>query len=52
MQDSDFKITGNDRILRSKNEWIDQLDSEILQLQNRLAWNIRFMSGSQNIGRG
>lgn len=23
MQDSDFKIMSNDRILRSKNEWID-----------------------------
>ena len=51
MQDSDFKITGNDRILKSKNEWIDQLDTEILQLQNKLAWNIRFMKGSSNIGR-
>ncbi len=52
MQDSDFKLTGNDRILKSKNEWINQLDSELLQLQNKLAWNIRFMKGSQKIGRG
>lgn len=52
MQDSDFKITGNDKILNSKNKWVDQLDTEILQLQNKLAWNIRFMSGSANIGRG
>lgn len=52
MQDSDFKITGNDKILHSKNEWVDQLDTEILQLQNKLAWNIRFMNSSQNIGRG
>lgn len=52
MQDTDFKIMGNDRILRAKNAWIDQLDSEVLQLQNKLAWNIRFMNGSKNIGRG
>lgn len=52
MQDSDFKITGNDRILKSKNEWIDQLDTEILQLQNKLAWNIRFMKGSTYVGIG
>jgi len=52
MQDSDFKITGNDRILKSKNAWVDQLDTEILQLQNKLSWNIRFMNGSQKIGRG
>ncbi len=52
MQDSDFKISGNDRILRSKNAWIDQLDTELLQLQNKLAWGIRFLKGSQKIGRG
>jgi len=52
MQDSDFKITGNDRVLKAKDSWVDQLDTEILQLQNKLAWNIRFMNGSQMIGRG
>lgn len=52
MQDSDFKITGNDRVLKSKNDWVNQLDTEILQLQNKLAWNIRFMNGSQKLGRG
>lgn len=52
LQDSDFKLTSNASILNSKNKWIDQLDSEILQHQNRLAWNIRFMKGSMNIGRG
>lgn len=52
MQDSDFKLNGNDRVLNAKNKWVDQLDTEILQLQNKLAWNIRFMSGSTNIGRG
>lgn len=52
MQDSDFKIMSNDKILRSKNEWIDQLDAEIYNYQNRLAWQIRFMSGSSKLGRG
>lgn len=52
MQDSDFKIMSNDRILHSKNEWINQLDSEIYNYQNRLAWQIRFMNGSSKIGRG
>ena len=52
LQDSDFKLTSNASILTSKNKWIDQLDWEILQHQNRLAWNIRFMNGSANIGRG
>ena len=52
MQDSDFKITGNDKILTSKNKWVDQLDTEVLQYQNRLAWIIRFMGGSRMIGRG
>lgn len=52
MQDSDFKIMSNDRILNSKNKWIAQLTDEIQQYQNRLAWTIRFMNGSYNIGRG
>ena len=32
LQDSDFKLTSNANILKSKNNWVDQLDSEILQL--------------------
>lgn len=52
LQDSDFKLTSNASILKSKNAWIDQLDWEVLQYQNRLAWNIRFMKGSTHIGRG
>lgn len=52
MQDSDFKIMSNDRILKAKNEWVDQLDSEIYNYQNRLAWQICFMGGSKFIGRG
>lgn len=52
MQDSDFKLLSSDRILKSKNEWVNQLDSEIYNYQNRLAWQIRFMNGSSKLGRG
>ena len=52
MTDSDFKITGSDKLLRSKNEWIDQLDFEITQLTTKLGWSLRFMQGSSTIGRG
>ena len=40
------------RILKAKNEWVNQLDTELNQYQNKLAWNIRFMKGSTMIGRG
>lgn len=52
LQDTDFKLTPNNRILDSKNAWIDQLDAEVFQLQNRLAWTIRFTGSASNIGRG
>lgn len=55
MQDSDFKIMDNSKILRAKNDWVDQLDTEVLQYQSRLAWMIRFAGGSisnPGIGRG
>lgn len=52
MQDSDFKIMSNDRILKAKNEWIDQMNEEIATYQSRLGWMIRFMRGSSYLGRG
>ena len=52
LQDSDFKITGNDKILNAKNAWVNQLDTEILAIQNRLAWSVRFMQSASNLGRG
>lgn len=52
MQDSDFKIMSNDRILKAKNEWIAQLNEEIATYQSRLGWMIRFMRGSSYLGRG
>jgi len=41
LTDSDFKLHSSSNALRPKNDWIDQLDTEILQYQNKLAWNIR-----------
>ena len=52
MQDSDFKLMSNDRILSSKNQWVDQLHTEVLRIQNRLAWSIRFTGSATNLGRG
>lgn len=52
MQDSDFKIMSNDRILKSKNEWVNQLDTEICNQTSKLSWQIRFANGSRKIGRG
>lgn len=52
MTDGDFKLMGNDRILKSKDQWVAQLEDEVLRLQNKLAWNIRFMNSSKNLGRG
>lgn len=52
LQDSDFKLSSNASILSAKNIWIDKLETEVMQLQGRLAWQIRFANGSKNIGRG
>lgn len=41
LTDSDFNLHSSSNVLRAKNSWIDQLDEEILQYQNKLAWNIR-----------
>ena len=47
LTDTDFKLSSNSKILDSKNDWINQLDSEILQMENKLAWQIRFAKGNQ-----
>lgn len=52
MQSSDFKITGNDKILKAKIAWVTQLEDEINQYQNKLAWNVRYFGGSYKLGRG
>jgi hypothetical protein len=41
LNDTDFTLHPASRALESKNAWIKQLDREILQYQNKLAWNIR-----------
>ena len=47
MSDDDFKISNNAPINKSKNLWVNQLQSEALALQNKLAWVIRFARNSQ-----
>ena len=44
LMDSDFKLHSASAALSSKNAWLDQLDQEILQYQNKLAWNMKMMS--------
>lgn len=44
LMDSDFKLHSASAALSSKNAWIDQLDQEILQYQNKLAWNLKMLS--------
>ena len=44
LMDSDFKLHSASAALTSKNAWLDQLDQEILQYQNKLAWNMKMMS--------
>ena len=45
LTDSDFNVHSSANALRAKNGWIEQLDTEILQYQNKLAWNIRMLKG-------
>ena len=45
LTDSDFQLHSSSNALRAKDGWIDQLDTEILQYQNKLAWNIRMTKG-------
>jgi hypothetical protein len=46
LTDTDFKLHPASPLLKSKNEWIKQLDSEILQMQNKLSFIIRFSKNS------
>lgn len=45
LTDSDFQLHSSSNALRAKDGWINQLDTEILQYQNKLAWNIRITKG-------
>lgn len=49
LTDTDFKLHPASAALRSKNEWVKQLDAEILQYQNKLAWVLKF---AKEQGRG
>ena len=44
LMDSDFKLHSASAALSSKNAWLEQLDQEILQYQNKLAWNMKMLS--------
>lgn len=46
LTDHDFKIHPASQVLKSKNEWIKQLDLEILQYQNKLSWVLKFATTS------
>ena len=41
MTDTDFKLTSNSPILKSKIAWVNQLNDEINQYKNSLDWKIR-----------
>ena len=45
LTDSDFSLHSSSNALKAKNSWIKQLDEEIMQYQNKLAWNIRMSNG-------
>lgn len=49
LNDTDFKLHPASNALRAKNEWISQLDQEVLQYQNKLAWNIKMFNQNSNI---
>lgn len=49
LTDTDFKLHPASAALRSKNEWVKQIDAELLQYQNKLAWVIRY---AKEQGRG
>ena len=44
LMDNDFKLHSASAALSSKNAWLKQLDQEILQYQNKLAWNLKMLS--------
>lgn len=41
MSDTDFKLTSNSPILKSKIAWVNQLNDEIREYRNSLDWKIR-----------
>lgn len=52
MTDTDFKLTEAYKALAQNTALVDQLDSDLKTMGNRLAWMIRFAKSSSYIGRG
>ena len=52
LSDTDFKLHPAAPLLKSKNEWLKQLDNEVVQMQGKLSWNIRFSKNSNWVKRG
>lgn len=52
LYDSDFKLHPASSMLRENNGWVRQLDMEVNEKQNKLAWIIRFGQSNSYIGRG
>ena len=51
LTDSDFNLHPNAPVLKAKVEWLNSIDQETNQLQNKLAHVIRFGKTSSNWGR-
>ena len=49
--DNDFKNHPNSSVLKAKVEWLNKIDEETNQMQNKLAHMIRFAKTSSNWGR-
>lgn len=47
LTDHDFKVHPASNALRSKNEWLGQLEQESLQCQNKLAWILKIIKNSE-----
>ena len=51
LTDNDFKLHPNGPVLKAKVEWLNKIDEETNQMQNKLAHMIRFGKTSSNWGR-
>jgi len=51
LTDNDFKLHPNGPVLKAKVEWLNKIDEETNQMQNKLAHIIRFGKTSSNWGR-
>ena len=51
LSDNDFKLHPSVPVLKAKVEWLNKIDEETNQMQNKLAHIIRFGRTSSNWGR-